>query len=135
MVVSPSLRIGEIMVTSVKNLRNLLAMTVVAGAFAWPAHAQYSGPATFGEKSVAAILKSPVDDQAVQLQGHLLRKTGSDKYVFSDGTGEIVAEIKDKRFPAGQTVDEKTKVEIVGEVDTGFSRPPEIEVESLRVIQ
>lgn len=122
------------MVKSVKRMRNLLAMAVVAGAVALPAHAQYSGPAAYGEKSVAAILKNPVDDQKVQLQGYLLRKTGSDKYIFSDGTGEITAEIKDKRFPA-QPVNEKTKVEIVGEVDTGFSRPPEIEVESLRVIE
>lgn len=122
------------MVKSVKRMRNLLAMAVVAGAFAWPAHAQYSGPSAYGEKSVAAILKNPVDDQEVQLQGYLLRKTGSDKYIFSDGTGEITAEIKDKRFPS-QPVNEKTKVEIVGEVDTGFSRPPEIEVASLRVIE
>jgi uncharacterized protein (TIGR00156 family) len=74
-----------------------------------------------------------VDEQAVRLQGNLLRKTGKEKYIFSDGTGEIVAEIDDKDFPK-QAVDENTKVEIIGEVDTGLRRPPEIEVDTVRVL-
>ncbi|MBP6020430.1 MAG: NirD/YgiW/YdeI family stress tolerance protein [Burkholderiaceae bacterium] len=116
------------------NARYLLALAVIAGAFALPAHAQYSGPSTISEGTVAAILANPVDDQAVQLQGHLLRRTAHDKYIFSDGTAEIVAEIKDKRFPT-QPVNEKTKVELIGEVDTGLTRHPEIEVDSVRVIE
>lgn len=75
------------------------------------------------EGTVAEILANPVDVQDVQLQGHLLRQTSHDKYIFSDGTGEIAAEIKAKRF-TGQSVDERTKVEIIGEVDTGMTRPP-----------
>ncbi len=116
------------------NAGHLLAMAVTAGMFALPAYAQYSGPSAINDGTVAAILAKPADDHAVQLQGHLLRRTGPDKYIFSDGTAEIVAEIKDKRFPA-QPVNEKTKVEIIGEVDTGLARPPEIEVDSVRVIQ
>lgn len=68
------------------------------------------------------------------MQGHLLRKTAHDKYIFSDGTGEIVVEVDAKRFPA-QSVDEKTKVGLIGEVDTGLKRPPEIEVDSVQVIK
>ncbi|MGB6006867.1 NirD/YgiW/YdeI family stress tolerance protein [Castellaniella sp.] len=113
---------------------HLLASVVVASALSFTAYAQYSGPSTVGKGTVAEILSNPVDDQAVQMQGHLLRQTSHDKYIFSDGTGEIVAEIKAKHF-AGQAVDEKTKVEIVGEVDTGMTRPPEIEVDSVRVIK
>lgn len=98
------------------------------------ASAQYVGPS---ENSVAqnvkSILDKPEDDQMVTLQGHLLRKTGREKYIFSDGTAEIVAEIDDEDFPA-QPVDDKTRIEIYGEVDTGLRRPPEIEVEVLRVI-
>jgi len=98
------------------------------------ASAQYVGPS---EKAVAhnvkSILDKPEDDQMVTLQGHLLRKTGREKYIFSDGTGEIVAEIDDKDFPP-ERVDDKTKVEIYGEVDTGLRRPPEIEVEVVRVL-
>jgi uncharacterized protein (TIGR00156 family) len=114
--------------------RHLLAAAVVAGTFALPAYAQYSGPSTMNKGTVAAILAKPVDDQAVKLQGRLLRKTGHDKYIFSDGTGEMVAEIKSKHLPK-QSVNEKTKVEITGEVDTSLKRPPEIEVDSVRVVE
>lgn len=58
------------------------------------------------------ILANPVDDQHVQIQGYLLRQTAHDKYMFSDGTGEIVAEIKAKRLPA-EPINEKTKVELI----------------------
>lgn len=114
--------------------RHLLAAAVVACVFTFPAQAQYSGPSSIGKGTVAEILENPVDDQDVQIQGHLIQQTAHDKYIFSDGTGEIVAEIKAKRF-AGQSVDEKTKVELIGEVDTSRKRPPEIEVDSIRVIE
>jgi|SRR5690625_41542 len=116
------------------NARYLLVSAVIMGAFAFSAHAQYAGPSEIEQPTVAEILKNPVDDQDVQIQGHLLRKIAHKKYIFSDGTDEIVAEIKQKRF-AGQSVDEKTKVELIGEVDTSSKRPPEIEVDSVRVIQ
>lgn len=99
------------------------------------AHAQYVGPNDAGmAANVSAVLDKPVDDQAVSFQGHLLRKLGHERYVFSDGTGEITVEIDDDDFPR-QPVDDKTRVEIVGEVDTGRNRAPEIEVKSLRVLQ
>lgn len=116
------------------KVRHVLAVAVVTGSFAFPAYAQYSGPSEIEQVTVAEILDNPVDDQDVQIQGHLLRQIARKKFIFSDGTGEIVAEIKQKRF-AGQSVDDKTKVELIGEVDTSSKRPPEIEVESLRVIQ
>lgn len=120
------------MSTSLKA-RHLLACVALAGGFSLPACAQYAGPSEIGATTVADILKNPVDDQDVQIQGHLLRQTAHDKYIFSDGTGEIVAEIKARRF-GGQTVDEKTRVELIGEVDTSHKRPPEIEVDALRVL-
>jgi len=111
-----------------------VAVAVLSGAFAMPALAQYAGksaePAT---PKVSDILSKPVDEQMVRLQGHLVRKTKSETYVFSDGSGEIVVEIDDDDFPK-QKVDETTKVEIVGEVDTGLRRPPEIEAETVRVL-
>ena len=114
--------------------RNLLIGAFAASILAAPAFAQYSGPSSIGQTSVAEILKNPVDDQDVQLQGHILRQTSHDKYIFSDGTGEIVAEIKARHF-AGQSVDDKTKVELIGEVDTSRKRPPKIEVDSVRVVE
>lgn len=119
----------------VKELRHLLACGMTAAVMAAPVYAQYVGPSEgTGGQTVAAILEKPIDDQQVRLQGHLLRKTGHEKYLFSDGTGEIVAEIDDKDFPR-EPVDEKTKVELFGEVDTGLRRPPEIEVDSIRIVK
>lgn len=112
----------------------VLALAVAMGAFALPVHAEYTGPTTVGEGTVAAILANPVDDQDVRLQGNLLRRIGHEKYIFSDGTGEIVAEVDDKDLPA-ESINEKTTVEIIGEVDTGRNRPPEIDVDSLRVVK
>src|SRR5699024_5751785 len=99
------------------------------------AQAAYVGPGSKPNvQTVEAILKKPVDEQHVTLQGNILKKIGHDKYTFSDGTGEIVAEIDDEDFP-NQPVDANTKIKIVGEVDTGFNRPPEVEVDSVKVIK
>ncbi|MCQ9616442.1 NirD/YgiW/YdeI family stress tolerance protein [Paenalcaligenes niemegkensis] len=114
--------------------RHLLASAVVTGIFAMPAYAQYSGPSEIGQTTVAEILQNPVDDQDVQIQGHILRQTARKKYIFSDDTGEIVAKIKERHF-AGQPVDEKTKVEIIGEVDTSRKHPPKIKVDSVRMLE
>lgn len=121
------------MFVSVK-VRYSLAGVVTAGVLAFPASAQYTGPSSIGQPTVAEILAHPVDDQDVKLQGYLLRQTAHDKYIFSDGTAEIVAEIKARHF-AGQPIDETTKVELIGEVDTSRKRPPKIEADSIRAIQ
>ena len=98
-------------------------------------HAQYSGPSAAPVVSVEEILQRPIDDQEVQLQGHLLRQVGAKTYIFSDGTAEIVAEIKAKRFEGLPAIDDKTKVEIFGEVDTSLYRAPEIEVDLIRIVK
>lgn len=106
-----------------------------SGPSAGKAKSGYAGPTTSASQlDVASILAKPKDDQKVILQGKLLRKTGKEKYIFSDGTGEIVAEIDDDDFPR-EHVDENTNIEIAGEVDTGLTRPPEIEVDVVRVIK
>lgn len=114
--------------------RYLLVSAVVAGTFVFPAYAQYSGPSEIKQPTVAEILENPTDDQDVQVQGHLLRQIAHKKFIFSDGTGEIVVEIEREHF-VGQPVDNETRVELIGEVDTSSKHPPEIEVDSLRVIQ
>ena len=40
------------------------------------------------------------DQTAVTLEGHILRQTGSDKYVLHDGTGSIEVRIADSCWPA-----------------------------------
>lgn len=99
------------------------------------AQAQYMGPSSqFVVNSVADILKNPIDDQPVVLRGFLTQQVGKEKYMFSDGTGEIRVDIDNKRF-AGQQVDAKTKIEIRGEVEKDFLQSPEIDVDSLLIVR
>ena len=96
--------------------------------------ASYTGPwSNVGSTTVSAILKHPQDDMQVVLKGSLVRKVKHETYMFSDGTGEILADIDDKDFPA-QPVDAKTKVEIMGEVDVDRKSGVEIDVKSLRIL-
>lgn len=119
------------------TLRRCLAASAIAltalGSTA--ALAQYTGPsATPTYQSVAEVLKNPVDDAQVALAGHLLRKVSNDKYIFSDGTGEIRVDIDHKRFPA-TPINEKTRIQIRGEVEKDFLESAEIDVDSLTVVQ
>src|SRR3546814_8342375 len=105
---------------------NFLAGIIVAGILASPSFAQRSGPSKSDRVTVAEILKHPVDDQDVRLKGHLLRQDTSDRYVFSDGTGQIFAQIETMRFP-GLSFDASTDIELTGEVNTRPEQAPEIE--------
>lgn len=99
------------------------------------AHAQYAGPGSQpAHTTVADVLKHPVDDQQVVLRGFLTKQVGKEKYLFSDGTGEIRVDIDNKRM-AGQRIDEKTKIELHGEVEKDFMESPEIDVDSLVIIK
>ena len=84
--------------------------------------------------TVADILRTPVDDLRVTLRGHIVRKIGGDEYIFSDGTGEIRVDIDKSEWPA-EPVNEKTTVEIIGEVYTGLLIAMAIDVKVLRIIK
>jgi uncharacterized protein (TIGR00156 family) len=100
-----------------------------------PSGGGFTGPGAANRaNSVAAILKNPVDDQRVTLRGNITRHIGGDKYMFSDGTGEIRVDIDDHQFPP-QPINEKTLVEIMGEVDTDFMQFTEVDVKSMRIVQ
>lgn len=104
-----------------------LAFCATAGV----ASAQYTGPSGIRLTTVAEVLKNAKDDQQVMLQGVLLKKLGHEKYEFSDGTSTVRVEIDDKIFPR-EPIDEKTRVEIVGEVEKDFMTSPEIDVDAIR---
>lgn len=120
--------------------RNLTAFTALAVgtlllSAASPAQAQYEGPgATPAASTVEQILKNPVDDQDVTLKGKLTKKVGNEKYTFSDGTGEIRVEIDSEDFPK-VSVDDKTTIQITGEVEKDFMESPEIDVDTVTVVQ
>ena len=115
-----------------------LALTFAAASilsFASVASAQYVGPSSqTAPRSVADIVKNPIDDQAVVLRGFLLRKVGNEKYIFSDGTAEIRVDIDTKLFPL-EKIDDKVKVELRGEVEKAFMETPEIDVDALLIVR
>lgn len=112
-----------------------LAATVFAFGLIAPSHAEYVGPSVLDARpTVKEILANPIDNQPITLQGKLLKRTGKEYYIFSDGTGEITAEIDPEDFPR-TPIDQNTLVQIVGEVDTGLRRPPEIDVETLTIVK
>ncbi|MEX2050574.1 MAG: NirD/YgiW/YdeI family stress tolerance protein [Steroidobacteraceae bacterium] len=117
------------------KLRRVSPLFVFALGALGSAHAQYVGPTPAKSPStVVQILKNPIDDQEVLLRGKLLKKLSSDKYRFSDGTGEIRVEIDNDNFP-GQKVSETTVVEIYGEIEKDFLESPEIDVERITIVK
>lgn len=96
------------------------------------AHAEYTGPNSEKKRAenLAQILKKPVDDQAVRLSGYLVSKVGKDEYLFSDGKNQIVVEIDKKVFPK-QSISEKDRIIIEGEVDVDKNKAPEIDVKRI----
>lgn len=67
------------------------------------------------------------DDRLVKLRGEIVRQVGTEEYLFTDGTGEILVRIdgslvQGRRLPAG------TKLEIRGELEAQAFREPRVEV-------
>ena len=133
----------------------LLAMSLSVPAFAAqadgtppnPAAAPgYQGPsASYGgfqgptggtdNDTVAKALKA-WDESPVVLTGNIVeRLAGSDdKYVFRDGTGQIVVDIDHELF-WGKTVTPANTVRIAGEVDKEMFEATKIDVKFLEVIK
>lgn len=129
-------------------IRTFLASAVLAGAaVAGGAHAQgytgpstgkpaaqgYSGPSTVAVTTVKELLANGRDDQNAILRGRIVSHDGDDHYTFDDGTGQIRVEIDNDDFPAGQKIDDKTQVELRGELDRDRNSV-EFDVDSVRVM-
>lgn len=117
--------------------KRIVSALIAASAIWVPAagYAQYVGPAALLQaNSIAEILKKPVDDQKVVVKGHILRKVGNKRYIFTDGNAEIRVKIDQELFGT-KRIDEKTTVEISGEVEAEFMKSPEIDVDLLSVLQ
>jgi uncharacterized protein (TIGR00156 family) len=78
------------------------------------------------------VAKGLRDDYPVALRGKIERFLGDEKYLFTDETGSIIVEI-DNRLWHGLSVDQNDTVEIIGEIDRGFTRT-EIEVSSIKKV-
>ena len=118
------------------RLSGRFVFSAVCTVFVFPsALAQYVGPSAAMPvyRSVADVLKNPVEDAPVALEGYLTKKVAKEKYMFSDGKSEIKVEIDNEYFPA-TPINEKTRVQIRGEVDKEILRNPEIDVKQVQII-
>lgn len=125
-------------------MRTLALLTALALA-STGAYAQYTGPSATPNAqkntatanavtSVKQVLASGKDDQRVTVQGHIVRHVRGKHYVFSDGTGELNIELKDRVMPVGQTFNDKTKVMLSGKLDKDWNEPLELEVKQMRMM-
>ncbi len=92
----------------------------------------YAGPSSIPAMTVKELLDKGKDDQRAVLRGRIVSHDGGENYTFDDGTGRIRVEIEPKHFPTGRTIDDKTVVELTGELDKGF-RDVEFEVDQIKV--
>jgi len=99
------------------------------------AFAQFAGPGATGggNTTVKQVVDRPVDHMWVTLRGHILNKVAHERYLFSDGTGQITVEIDDEYFPYNRPITPENTVEISGEVDSEFMRL-DIEVKQVAII-
>lgn len=94
----------------------------------------YTGPSSPPVMTVKQLLADGRDDQYVTLVGKIIRHTGGEHYVFSDGSGEINVEIDAKYFPKQVSIDDKVQVQLQGEFDRKHSGKSELDVQQVITI-
>ena len=114
----------------------LLTAAVFALAPAPVAHAKYTGPGADNPapSNIAEVLENGQDDQNVILRGHLIEQVGKEKYIFADDSGKIRVDIDNDDFQ-NITIDEKTVIEIHGEIEKDFMESPEIDVDTITIVK
>jgi uncharacterized protein (TIGR00156 family) len=96
------------------------------------------GVSAVGAQSVmpitdAASVAAAKDDQSVTLRGQIVKQETRNQYLFSDGTGNVLVEIKDDLIK-GNHLPVGTEVEIEGRVETRFLKAPKVEARSVIVL-
>ena len=84
-------------------------------------------------RTIAEVLVRPMFDQRLVMQGVLLRQVAEGRFVFSDGTGQIMLDVEAGDVPEGLLVDGKTLVDVMGEPDRDERGKIEIDVDILRL--
>ncbi|EMB9234908.1 NirD/YgiW/YdeI family stress tolerance protein [Vibrio alginolyticus] len=92
---------------------------------------QFNGPVTVEKLDALLNDSNMFTEKDVVVEGNLLRQVRADKFVFSDGSGEVMVELDDD-IQLNTPIDHKTKVRLFGEFEGG--NKPEIEVEQLVVM-
>lgn len=117
----------------------MLATGVQAQGYTGPSSAPaatqkgYTGPSSIAVTTVKALTETGRDDQDAVLRGRIVSHDGGDHYTFEDETGRIRVDIDNKDFPAGVKIDDKTKVELRGELDRD-RHGVEFDVDSITVL-
>lgn len=120
------------------NTKKSKVLAIGLALAATTAYAQYVGPSDTGAVSVSTVrdlLANGKDDQQVAVQGMIVKHNKSDKFQFSDGTGNMTVEIDKKYFPAGKPIDANTKVKLSGTFDKDLLESPKLDVKHLEIIQ
>jgi uncharacterized protein (TIGR00156 family) len=96
--------------------------------------AAYAGPSSVPVMSAKDLLAKGKDDQYVTLKGKITSHKGGEDYEFTDQSGKITVEISSKRFPAGQSIDHNTLVELTGEFDKEMFGESTLDVKQIKVV-
>jgi uncharacterized protein (TIGR00156 family) len=88
--------------------------------FATNAIAGFEGPGASVSVVSVKSANEMKDDDAVIMEGYLIKQLKTEHYIFKDDTGEIEVEIDDEDFK-GVKVTPKTKIRIIGEVDKNWN--------------
>lgn len=121
-----------------KNLVKGMIFSLFA-ALAFQSSAQYNGPSkAVTITTVKDVLSNASSydkkDVKVTLKGYVIEKVSEEKYWFKDETGKVLLDIEPKHFPSFK-FDEKTLVQIEGEVDHEVLEGTEIEVDSITLVK
>ncbi|KVG83440.1 hypothetical protein WJ36_09710 [Burkholderia ubonensis] len=117
-----------------KNIMAVIALTFSA-LTAW---AQYTGPdvdSAAQATTARQLLASGKDDQYVMLRGRIQKRVDDEQYQFTDGTGDMVAEIERERWPGARAVSEQDTIELMSEYDKEMVGPSKLKVKRVKVIQ
>lgn len=92
---------------------------------------------TWTGDSVASVKENAVTyerlNRPIVLRGRIVTQLGPDRYQFEDDSGSIRIDADPKVFPQ-QPIDDKTLVDIIGNVDMMFVTELEIDVDTIRII-
>lgn len=112
----------------------LVALLTTGVSLSSVAVAQYVGTTEAQYTNLAQLLETGKDDDYVQLEGQLIKKVGSEKYIFTDGNQEVRVEIDSENFPS-EPFDENATIQIQGEFEKEFMESPEIDVDVVTIVK
>lgn len=120
-------------------MKQLIALAAFLFLCIGTARSQYLGPkeSKVRTENVAWVLDHASfleeQDAKVFLTGYIIRQVSKEKYLFRDESGSIRIEIDEEDLPS-DPFDDKTKVKILGELETQFMDSPEVDVESITIV-